>query len=155
VASPDDNPFAPPSEAAELVERDDSKDEGPLTNAPLNARFVNFLVDSVCIYALSTSSAALFALADFKLAGAAALLVSVSARLTYLPFFEYVFNKTPGKWLTRTRVVRVDGGRPRFMQILGRTLARYVPFEPFSFFGSSHSGWHDTWSGTRVVKDTR
>ncbi|HEX2675275.1 MAG TPA: RDD family protein, partial [Polyangiales bacterium] len=72
--------------------------------------------------------------------------------LAYYIFFEAVFGRTPGKMLTGTRVVTVDGGTPSFTQILGRNLARYVPFEPFSFFGDDAVGWHDSWSGTRVVK---
>lgn len=70
----------------------------------------------------------------------------------YYVFFETTFGATPGKMITKTRVVRVDGGKPSFGQILGRTLSRFVPFEPFSFFSSTSSGWHDRWSGTRVVR---
>ena len=40
--------------------------------------------------------------------------------------------------------------------VLSLTLVRMVPFEPFSFLGSPHPvGWHDRWSGTRVVSDVR
>jgi len=36
----------------------------------------------------------------------------------------------------------------------GRTLCRYIPFEPFSFLGNKPIGWHDSLSKTLVVKDT-
>lgn len=68
----------------------------------------------------------------------------------YFVFFESIWQRTPGKWLTKTKVVMKDGSKPDFKHILGRTFARLIPFEPFSFF-FSHVGWHDSLSGTLVV----
>src|SRR4051812_10617523 len=64
--------------------------------------------------------------------------------------FEVTLGRTPAKFITGTRVVSADGARPSAMQILGRTLARYVPFEPLSFVfgGDPPNGWHDKWSRT-------
>ena len=70
-------------------------------------------------------------------------------------FFEAVFQRSPGKFLTGTKVVNESGGKPTFGQILGRSLCRFIPFEAFSFlFGDSSRvvGWHDKFSGTLVVK---
>ena len=65
-------------------------------------------------------------------------------------FFESIWQRTPAKWLTKTKVVMTDGSKPNFLHILGRTLARYIPFEAFSFlFGPI--GWHDSLSRTLVV----
>jgi type II secretory pathway pseudopilin PulG len=45
-----------------------------------------------------------------------------------------------------------DGRKPPLKNILGRSLARYIPFEPFSFLTGSHPmGWHDRLSDTLVV----
>src|SRR5262249_16405264 len=77
--------------------------------------------------------------------GMAVLFLSFPA---YYLAFEGGFGRTPAKYLTRTRVITVAGGRPTFGQILGRTFARLVPFEPFSFFGRSPDGWHDRSSRT-------
>ena len=72
--------------------------------------------------------------------------------LGYFAFTEALFQRTLAKFLTGTRVVRADGTRPSFAQILGRSFARFIPFEAFSFlFGSHPVGWHDSLSGTRVV----
>jgi uncharacterized RDD family membrane protein YckC len=60
-----------------------------------------------------------------------------------------------GKLITGTRVVTESGEVPTARQILIRTVVRFVPFEAFSFLGSSGTGWHDTWSGTRVVRTRR
>ena len=56
-----------------------------------------------------------------------------------------------GKMITGTIVVTEDGQKPSFGQILGRSFARIVPFEPFSFLGNDASGWHDKWSETKVI----
>ena len=68
----------------------------------------------------------------------------------YLPS-EALFGRTVGKLVTRTRVVSQSGGPPDFLQVLRRTLIRFVPFEPFSFLSKRSVGLHDRWSETRVV----
>lgn len=67
-------------------------------------------------------------------------------------FFEGLFSRTPGKMLTGTVVVNEKGERPSFGQIVGRSFARVIPFEAFSFLGSTGRGWHDSLSKTYVVK---
>ena len=74
--------------------------------------------------------------------------------LVYYFFFETLWQRTPGKWITGTKVVREDGTKPTTGQILGRTFARIIPFEAFSFFGANTIGWHDRFSGTLVVPST-
>jgi hypothetical protein len=46
----------------------------------------------------------------------------------------------------------VIGERSRVKMALIRTICRFIPFEAFSFFGQK--GWHDSISGTNVVKTT-
>lgn len=71
----------------------------------------------------------------------------------YYSLFEFgTGGRTIGKLLTGTKVISDDGLPLTYPQVLGRTLSRFVPFEPFSFFGDEPLGWHDSWSGTRVVK---
>ncbi|MBS1565581.1 MAG: RDD family protein [Bacteroidetes bacterium] len=69
----------------------------------------------------------------------------------YFFIFEYFFGKTPGKFLTKTRVVDMNGEWPGGKKLLIRTLCRLIPFDNFSFLFSA--GWHDMLSGTVVVKD--
>ncbi len=66
--------------------------------------------------------------------------------------FEVLFQKTPGKFVTRTHVVNKNGDRPSFIKIVGRNLARLIPFNNVSFLFLT-SGWHDLASATRVVHD--
>ena len=69
----------------------------------------------------------------------------------YYILFEYFFQKTPAKFLTKCKVVSIDGTKPGLGQCIGRTLCRFVPFEVFSFFRDFPVGWHDRWSKTRVI----
>lgn len=78
-------------------------------------------------------------------------LINIVGYAAFYILFEGSMGRTPAKFLTGTIVVSETNGRPSIEQIIGRTLVRLVPFEPFSFFGSKASGWHDRWSGTKVV----
>lgn len=81
------------------------------------------------------------------------IIIAVILRLAYFMFTEAIFGTTPGKLLTETRVITEYGERPGAGTVIGRTFSRFVPFEPFSFFGAR--GWHDKWSGTMVAKEKR
>ena len=82
-------------------------------------------------------------------------LIGMALFTVYYLVFEGVFGWTPAKLITGTRVVDEAGCKPVFPKILGRSLARSVPLEPFSFLGATGIGWHDRWSGTRVVSIRR
>lgn len=59
-------------------------------------------------------------------------------------------GRTIGKYITGTKTISIDGNKPTTIQLIYRSLSRIVPFDPISFFGET--GWHDSWSETRVVK---
>lgn len=122
-----------------------------LLDASLGTRFANLLIDSIgrMVFMLAL-------LLPFTLIGARgfATLGGMIGLFGYHFLFEVTLGRTPGKFVTGTRVVSENGERASALQILGRTFTRYVPFEPFSFLfgGNPPSGWHDKWSRTRVVK---
>ena len=66
-------------------------------------------------------------------------------------FCEFVWQRTPGKWLTKTVVIDEYGNKPSGGAIVLRSICRFVPFEPFSCLGDYSHGWHDRWSKTWVV----
>ncbi len=66
---------------------------------------------------------------------------------------EYKYQKTIGKYLTKSVVVDEYGDRPELKTIILRSLIRLVPFETFSCLGEPSSGWHDRWSKTFVVTE--
>ncbi|MDD3427555.1 MAG: RDD family protein [Caldisericia bacterium] len=74
----------------------------------------------------------------------------------YFVIFESIWSKTPGKFITRTKVIMEDGTKPPLRTIIIRALIRFVPFEAFSFLASSRPrGWHDKWSKTIVIEDNK
>lgn len=74
--------------------------------------------------------------------------------IIYYTLSESIWGKTIAKFITKTKVVTNDGTKPDFARILGRSLARCIPFEALSFLGSQNPrGWHDKLSGTMVVDD--
>jgi uncharacterized RDD family membrane protein YckC len=73
----------------------------------------------------------------------------------YYFIFESIWQRTPAKFITGTKVVTCDGTKPTPGTIMKRTLIRFVPFEAFSFLGERVYGWHDRWSGTYVIKAKR
>lgn len=138
---------------------------GEMSIAHQNRRVVNTLVDGLLINILSTVAGALVGVAYVAALGRPAgeqdettitilgMLVGILSGFIYYFVFENGFGRTPAKYLTGTKVVNKDGGRPSFNQILGRTFTRFVPIEAFTFLFSRHPvGWHDSWSGTRVVR---
>jgi uncharacterized RDD family membrane protein YckC len=78
-------------------------------------------------------------------------LLTTALFFLYYLTFEGAFGWTFGKLITKTRVVDESGAKPKFTKLLGRNLVRFIPFEPFSFLGQNAVGWHDKWSGTRVI----
>ena len=154
------NPYAPPKAALT-----------PQTRAPLDMerfgpaskgkRFLNCVIDQIGYMAMGVGAGVLLALLEeaglgtgFDFEEESKLrdwVVGALMVLVYYSFFETLFGRTPGKWITGTKVVNLNGTKPGFGRILGRTFARLVPFEAFSFLGGGDSGWHDKWSDTVVV----
>lgn len=115
-------------------------------------RFATFLLDYLGMTLCSGVMGFILALlGGAELAGLSSLL-GIVVMIGYYAGFEAAFGKTPGKMVVGTRVVTTTGGEPSFGQCIGRTFARCVPFEPFSFFGAEAVGWHDRWTNTRVIR---
>ncbi len=128
-------------------------------------RFANLLIDQVLMFVVSFAIGLVIGVASVISRGGGELtpqesaqlgliaqLVGLAATFLYYIVMEAVFGATIGKLCTGTRVVSVKGGRAGFGAIIGRTFARFIPFEPLSFFNSTATGWHDTLSGTRVIR---
>ena len=156
-----DNPYAAPRDNNSTAPVDSYSSQptvtGDLTPAPRGMRFANCLIDQFALAGLSFAiGIALVAVAGEK--GLELLDEPIGTLLSFASFvfcyfvMELVFGRTVGKIVTGTKVVRADGSRPSAGQIIGRTLSRIIPFEAFSFFSSPCVGWHDSLSGTRVVK---
>lgn len=136
-----------------------------LVNATSGQRFLHLFVD--CVVVLLTVSP-LIEVITFQplirnglnniaeLIGPKALIFLLFAlvRSAYYLLFEYLFQASPGKFLTETKVVQDDGEELQTGSSIARTLYRHVPFDALSFV-FAHTGWHDVWSKTSVVKERR
>ncbi|SDR68717.1 Uncharacterized membrane protein YckC, RDD family [Formosa sp. Hel1_31_208] len=71
--------------------------------------------------------------------------------MIYYTTIETFTGRSIGKYITNTKVVCYDGSKPKFKDILVRSLCRIIPFEQFSFLGEDGKGWHDSISKTYVV----
>ncbi len=158
------NPYAPPkAEVASLPAPATGMDMIRYGPAGGGKRFLNYLIDQAGqLMCISLLFASLTILEEFGLltgvyvwletmSGAESYGVSYGVCVLYYMFFETLFARTPGKWITGTKVVTPTGGKAGLAKVFVRTVYRIVPFEPFSFLGGSASGWHDRWSGTLVV----
>ncbi|MCY0968738.1 RDD family protein [Chryseobacterium wangxinyae] len=129
--------------------------------ASLGTRFVNNMIDLIILaiihVVLAIFSNLLYAITYhnffiFYNNGGFIWDFFLGAVVAFIYFYlweSYSDGKTPGKYLTGTRVISTDGNRPTKKQYLSRSLYRVIPFEALSFFGSE--GWHDGMSDTRVI----
>lgn len=120
-------------------------------------RFANYLIDTFIYYIilvvffviLSTSSSF-----DLNSSGMAINLLSIVGYILYYWLLETLTGgKTVGKYITRTRAVKEDGGIPESINFLGRALCRCIPFEVFSFLGTPGRGWHDSIPEIYVIEE--
>jgi uncharacterized RDD family membrane protein YckC len=143
------NPYLPPK--ANVDGADAPREIEPVSRW---LRFGTFFIDYIAFFALSFGVGLVTGLA-FGEAGVRVLqsipdiLLGLILMFSYYAFFEGIWARTPGKLVCGTIVVTQEGTKPSFGCIALRTVCRFIPFEPFSFFGER--GWHDGISKTYVV----
>lgn len=162
---PQDNPYGAPSAP---IEAELPSERLAIEDAGRWRRLFGFLIDYVASTLLSAVIAVPYVAYLYWQGGDAAMdalenqrnlvrdyVIGVFATLLYYITLEGWFGWTIGKLVTGTRVVNEKGGRPGWKQVMGRTLGRFIPFEPFSLLFANDAdkrGWHDTLSKTHVVR---
>jgi uncharacterized RDD family membrane protein YckC len=74
----------------------------------------------------------------------------------YYIYFEHKFQKTIGKYITKTKLVNIDGEKATMTQIVQRTFSRLLPFDPFTFFFPKRDmEFHDVFTNTKVINDKK
>ncbi len=159
--NPEDiNPYAPPQSNVGQIEEEVQFDA---PSAGSGKRFLNYLIDRVAVFGIFFVLGIILVILDEKgvTFEAASIFEDIGflqdilftgvVTVMYYCCFEGACGRSLGKWITGTKVVSVSGEPLSFGKILGRNLTRLVPFEAFSFLGGADSGWHDAWSGTRVI----
>lgn len=119
-------------------------------------RFVNYLIDRIVLFGLTLGTGMLIGIFapsyGRQISTVEDYAISFSILILYYTIFEGVAQISLGKLVTGTVVVDMEGKKPSFGMVLGRSFSRLIPFDGLSFLGSSAIGWHDTISKTRVVK---
>lgn len=122
----------------------------------LGIRFVNFLIDIIVwliltfvisfivgLFIQSTDQVFIMLMGYFLFFG---------TFIGYYSIMEIKLQKTLGKFVTKTKVVNLNGDKPENGEIIKRTFYRLIPCDRLSFFFVKN-GFHDYLSKTKVVKD--
>jgi uncharacterized RDD family membrane protein YckC len=119
-------------------------------------RFSNFFIDSIAWMILGTIVFFVFGFFVESINDGILTLLSYflifATFISYYAFMEIKFQKTIGKFITNTKVVKLDGTKPENSDIMMRTFCRLIPFDRISFLFVKN-GIHDFLSKTTVIKD--
>ena len=155
-------PYNEDSELKKKYELKSKEDEVLCNVASKGKRFANYILDGIFIgiwsfiFGIFLGIVLLFFPESSILEGDTRLLeylLGFTAAMIYYVSLESLTGRTFAKYITKTKVITENGGKPSFGTIFIRALCRFVPFEPFSFLGSKDTGWHDRWSKTLVVNE--
>lgn len=119
-------------------------------------RFVNFLIDFIVwlVLAFMISSVIGFFIQPTNqgIISLIGYILIFGTFIAYYAIMEIKFQKTIGKFVTKTKVVKINGEKPTDSDIIARTFCRFIPFDRISFLFVKN-GIHDYLSKTTVVKD--
>lgn len=125
------------------------------SHASTGKRLLNFIIDFISfaiIFRLIGEFFQIFMNINIDKDASPYVLFMLIAFLINYGFMEFKFQKTLGKFITKTQVLTTEGERPSLNDILSRTLCRLIPFDRISFLFSKN-GFHDRISNTIVVND--
>ncbi len=136
------------------------KAESNVANSIL--RFVNFIIDSFAFMTLGFILSIAFGLVIFILnielnPNNSTLFQIIGIAMYFIAFMIYYvlletrYQRTLGKFLTKTKVTYENGEKPDLNSIIARTLYRLIPFDRLSFIFLKN-GIHDMISKTIVIK---
>ena len=119
-------------------------------------RFVNFLIDIIIWFILAFILSFIIDLfiqpTDQGIITLFGYFLIFGTFIAYYAIMEMKFQKTVGKFITKTKVVKMDGTKPENSDIIARTFCRLIPFDRLSFLFTKN-GFHDSLSKTKVIKD--
>ncbi|MBC7913138.1 MAG: RDD family protein [Pyrinomonadaceae bacterium] len=121
-------------------------------------RFVNSIIDFICLLLLFFALTLLLQFFVQTETEQGATFVAYSLFIivffAYYIILEFYFQKTIGKFLTKTTVITIAGNAPTLGDITTRTFCRLIPFDRLSFL-FARNGFYDSFSKTTVVRDAR
>jgi uncharacterized RDD family membrane protein YckC len=119
----------------------------------IGTRVINFLVDTILIAIIAYFIAKWyrFYVYFYGYKGHNFAFFFWSTLVVYYTFFEAIFTRTPGKFLSYSKVVSSNGKRPNILQVLVRSLVRVTIIDLF-FQPLLNKTLHDYLSKTDVVE---
>ena len=130
----------------------DSKKVNSLT------RLLNFIIDSITFLIVTLILEfivwQLFSADNQEIIRIVGYLLLAFTFFGYYIFMEYKFQKSIGKFISKTKVLRADGEKAQLGDIVARTFFRLIPLEGLSYLFTSN-GFHDRLSNTTVIKDDK
>jgi len=119
-------------------------------------RFIHFIVDTFAIIFMNMIFAFILGLfinpTSQIIITILGYLMLAASFFGYYIFMETKYQKTIGKFFTKSKVVNKNGVNPEVGEIVIRTLFRLIPFDRISFLFTLN-GFHDRLSDTTVIKD--
>ncbi|ANI89118.1 hypothetical protein A9P82_07335 [Arachidicoccus ginsenosidimutans] len=117
-------------------------------------RVLNFLIDTILIFIISIifSQWYNFHVIYWHYTPLAPYSFFFITLVMYYFLFESIFKRTPGKWLTISKVVSKKKEKPNILQILIRSLARLILIDCFFIPFLNGRTLHDYLSGTYIVE---
>lgn len=124
-------------------------------------RFSNYIIDMVFFYILMFSMGVVIGIANPNLLDA--IDDGIISRLIGLVFYGVIMSfteamtngKSIGKFITKTKVVNLDGSDISLGKAFSRNMIRAIPFNAFSGLGNPCMPWHDKWSDTMVIEEKK
>ena len=119
----------------------------------IGTRVLNFLIDTTIIFVISyiVNHAWVFYATFYHVYYLSFPYSFFGVMFVYYLFFEGIFARSPGKWLSVSKVVNNRGGKPSFFQAIIRSLARLTVIDCF-FIPFLDKTLHDYLSRTNVVE---
>jgi ABC-type lipoprotein export system ATPase subunit len=136
--------------------RIENQEDARIKPAAWYLRALNFFLDGIPIAGLLVAVVGKDAILD-NYSDPSLKSFLFAALITFLYYFilEWIAGKTLAKYITGTKVFHSESGaKPKMLELLFRTLGRFIPFDYFSFFASYPRGWHDT-AGSTMVASSR
>lgn len=141
---------------ADLTAKIEEQNEFDSKRVNSMTRFIHYIVDTIAFLILSMIFAFILSLfinpTDQSLMAILGYLLLTAGFFAYYVFMETRYQKTIGKFITKTKVVNKNGTRPEVGDIVRRTLCRFIPIDWISFLFTAN-GFHDMLSDTTIIKD--
>ncbi len=117
-------------------------------------RVLNFLIDTILIFILSLLLGQWynFHVIYWHYTPLPSYSFFTITLVAYYFLFESIFQRTPGKWLTISKVVNKNSGKANVLQILIRSLTRLIMIDCFFIPFLDGRTLHDYLSKTYIIE---